>query len=56
MPVAIAAERPATALPGTAGAGAHAIEIRLPNGIVIGVSEAVAIEPLRRVLAALGGR
>jgi len=36
--------------------GDRAIEIRLPNGIVIGVSDAVAVEPLRRVLAVLAGR
>jgi transposase len=56
VPVAIAAGPPATALAGAARAGAHAIEIRLPNGIVIAVSETVAVEPLRRVLAALAGR
>jgi hypothetical protein len=39
-----------------ASAGERAFEIRLPNGIVIGVSETVAVEPLRRVLAALTGR
>jgi hypothetical protein len=37
-------------------AGDRAIEIRLPNGIVIGVGETVAVEPLKRVLAALTGR
>jgi hypothetical protein len=37
-------------------AGERPIEIRLPNGIVIGVSSAVEVEPLRRVLAALAGR
>jgi hypothetical protein len=36
--------------------GDRPIEIRLPNGIVIGVSEAVGVEALRRVLTALAGR
>jgi transposase-like protein len=56
VPVEIANERVAWALPGSARAGERAIEIRLPNGIVIGVSEAVEVEPLRRVLTALAGR
>jgi transposase len=57
VPVEIAAAAAAAAmLPGSARGGDHAIEIRLPNGIVIGVGEAVAVEPLRRVLAALAGR
>jgi transposase len=56
VPVAIAGERAAAGLSGVAGAGEPAIEIRLPNGVVIRVSNAVAIEPLRRVLAALAGR
>jgi transposase-like protein len=56
VPVEIANERVAAALPGSARAGERAIEIRLPNGIVIGVSEAVEVEPLRRVLTALAGR
>jgi transposase-like protein len=56
VPVEIANERVAGALPGSARAGERAIEIRLPNGIVIGVSEAVEVEPLRRVLTALAGR
>jgi hypothetical protein len=34
----------------------RSIEIRLPNGIVIGLGTAVEVEPLRRVLAALAGR
>jgi len=44
------------AAPGLAMGGERAIEIRLPNGIVIGVSEAVGVEALRRVLTALAGR
>jgi hypothetical protein len=44
------------ALAGSVRAGERPIEIRLPNGIVIGVSTAVEVEPLRRVLAALAGR
>lgn len=56
VPVAIANERAAVALSGSAGAGEQAIEIRLPNGIVIGVGNAVEVEPLRRVLTALVGR
>jgi transposase len=57
VPVEVAKEPTTAALPATsAPAGDRAIEIRLPNGIVIGVSETVAVEPLRRVLAALSGR
>ena len=56
MPVEIANERAAAALSGSARGGEHAIEIRLPNGIVIGVSDGVEVEPLRRVLTALAGR
>jgi hypothetical protein len=57
VPVEIAREpAAAAALPGSARTGDRAIEIRLPNGIVIGVSDAIAVEPLRRVLAALSGR
>ena len=55
VPVEIVSER-AAGIPGSIGAGERAIEIRLPNGIVIGVSNAVEIEPLRRVLTALAGR
>jgi transposase len=57
VPVEVAKEPTTAALPATsAPAGDRAIEIRLPNGIVIGVSETVAVEPLRRVLVALSGR
>ena len=56
VPVAIADERTAAPVRGSAGAGLHAIEIRLPNGIAIAVSNTVQVEPLRRVLAALAGR
>ena len=56
VPVAIATEGAAAALSGSARAGEHAIEIRLPNGIVIEVGNAVEVEPLRRVLTALAGR
>jgi hypothetical protein len=43
-------------LPQSVPSSDRAIEIRLPNGIVIGVGEMVTVEPLRRVLAALTGR
>jgi transposase len=56
VPVEVAQERAPGALPASAPGGDRTIEIRLPNGIVIGVSETVAVEPLRRVLAALTGR
>jgi transposase len=56
VPVAITEEPAAAALSGAADCGAGAIEIRLPNGIVIGVGNAVEVEPLRRVLSALTGR
>jgi transposase len=46
----------AAASAGLAMGGERAIEIRLPNGIVIGVNEAVGVEALRRVLTALAGR
>jgi hypothetical protein len=54
MLVEIANEHAAAAFSGPADGGGRAIEIRLPNGIVIGVSNAIEVEPLRRVLAALG--
>jgi transposase len=54
--VEIAGERAPAAISGPPDVGGRAIEIRLPNGIVIGVSNAVEVEPLRRVLAALAGR
>jgi transposase len=56
VPVEIANEHSAAALPGSMRADERSIEIRLPNGIVIGVSTAVEVESLRRVLAALAGR
>jgi transposase len=46
----------AAALPGSAAGGERSIEIRLPNGIVIGVGHDIEVEPLRRVLTALAGR
>jgi transposase len=55
VPVEIGRERSA-ALNAPTGAGDRAIEIRLPNGVVIGVGNAVEVEPLRRVLTALAGR
>ena len=55
VPVEIASER-ASAVPGSIGAGERTIEIKLPNGIMIGVSNGVEVESLRRVLAALAGR
>ena len=55
VPVAITSERAAT-IAASSSAGDRAIEIRLPNGIVIGVGAAVEVEPLRRVMAALAGR
>jgi transposase len=54
--VEIANGRLAAASPGFAMGGDRPIEIRLPNGIMIGVSEAVGVEALRRVLTALAGR
>jgi transposase len=55
VPVRIVGARSAaTAAP--TSAGERAIEIRLTNGIVIAVSNAVEAEALRRVLAALAGR
>jgi len=56
VPVAITQEPAAAALSGTTSSGERAIEIRLANGIVIGVSNTVEVEPLRRVLSALSGR
>ena len=57
VPVTIANAPATEALPEAAARGGErAIEIRLPNGIVIGVSNAVEVEPLRRVLMALAGR
>jgi transposase len=56
VPVEMATELAAAAICRKARSGERAIEIRLPNGIVIGVSDAVEVEPLRRVLAALAGR
>ena len=57
VPVEVAKEPATATLPAAlAPVGERAIEIRLPNGIVIGVSETVAVEPLKRVLAALTGR
>jgi transposase len=57
VPVAVANAPPAVgALPGPARSGERPIEVRLPNGVVIGVGHDVEVEPLRRVLAALAGR
>jgi transposase len=57
VPVTIANEPPAEALSESAASSdERTIEIRLPNGIVIGVSNAVAVEALRRVLTAVAGR
>jgi transposase len=56
VPVAVANELVAAACAGSAGVGERAIEIRLANGVVIGVSNGVEVEPLRRVLSALAGR
>ncbi len=56
MPVQIASGGSAAASIVSAPSGERAIEIRLANGIVIGVSDAIEVEPLRRVLAALTGR
>jgi transposase len=55
VPVQIVSERSA-ATPTPTSAGERAIEIRLASGIVIAVSNAVEVEPLRRVLAAVAGR
>jgi len=56
VPVAIANEAAGAARAASAAVGESAIEIRLPNGIVIVVRNVVEVEPLRRVLSALGGR
>jgi len=56
VPVAIANEPAPAAASVSTWACERAIEIRLPNGVVIGVSNAVEVEPLRRVLTALAGR
>ena len=56
VPVAIVHEPAAATSSGAVATGERAIEIRLPNGVVIGVSTAVEVEPLRRVLTALAGR
>ena len=56
VPVQIASEQSRSTAAGLPPSGAHSIEIRLPNGIVIGVGNAVEVEPLRRVLTALAGR
>jgi len=56
VPVAIANEAAGMAPAASAAGGEGAIEIRLPNGIVIVVRNVVEVEPLRRVLSALGGR
>lgn len=57
VPVTITSEPVTGASPGPAASREErAIEIRLPDGIVIVVSNAVEVEPLRRVLAALAAR
>ena len=57
VPVTIANEPVPGASSGMAASrDEHAVEIRLPNGIVIAVSNAVEVEPLRRVLTAVVGR
>jgi transposase len=56
VPVEIATAPSAAGLPGAARSGERPIEVRLPNGVVIGVGHDVEVEPLRRVLAALAGR
>jgi transposase len=55
VPVTIASGPPAGAASGPArGRNEHVIEIRLANGIVIAVSNAVEVEPLLRVLTVVG--
>ena len=57
VPVTIASEAARKVSSGPAAKGhEHSIEIRLANGIVIVVSNAVEVEPLRRVLTALAAR
>jgi len=57
LPVTIANEPTTVAMPGSAAnSDARAIEIRLPNGTVIAVGNAVEVDALRRVLAALAAR
>ena len=55
--VTIANESKTEAVSGPeASSDQRVIEIRLPNGIVIRVSNAVEVEPLRRVMTAVVGR
>ena len=56
VPVTIANESKTEALSGPLASDERVIEIRLPNGIVIRVSNAVEVEPLRRVLTAVAAR
>jgi transposase len=56
VPVTIANETKTEAVSGPAASSEPVIEIRLPSGIVILVSNAVEVEALRRVLAAVAGR
>jgi Transposase len=55
VPVEIAHEASAAGARATPNGGEWPIEIRLANGVVIGVGSDVEIEPLRRVLTALAG-
>jgi len=56
VPVTIANETKREAVSRPTASGEPVIEIRLPSGIVILVSNAVEMEALRRVLAAVAGR
>jgi transposase len=56
VPVMIANESKTEALSGPAVSDERVIEIRLSNGIVIRVGNAIEVEPLRRVLTAVVGR
>jgi transposase len=56
VPVEIAHEASAVGARTAPKGGGWPIEIRLANGVVIGVGSDVEVEPLRRVLTALAGR
>ena len=55
VPVEITHEASAVGARTSPKGGGWPIEIRLANGVVIGVGSDVEVEPLRRVLTALGG-
>ena len=56
VPVTIANKSKTEALSGPVASDERVIEIRFPNGILIRVSNAIEVEPLRRVLTAVAAR